>query len=90
MRPRSVLQTNLPSRWYPNTHHSPTKLMPAVRRLEYVFLHRDAEAVAIVFGRRDGGFVLAAILDPRFKFLVPGVGADTVCCALVYILRVSR
>lgn len=75
---RPVLQSNLPSRRHARTHYSARELVPAIRRLEYVFFHCDPEAVTVVFGRRDGRFVLAAVFDPGFEFLIPSVGADTV------------
>jgi len=57
--------------------------VPAIGGLEDVLLHGDAEAVAVVLGGRDGGLVLAAVLDPRLEFLVPCVGADAVYRVLV-------
>lgn len=62
-----------------HAHHSSRKLVPAIRRLEYVLLHRDAEAIAVVLWGGDGGFIFAAVFDPGLELFVPGVGADAVC-----------
>lgn len=49
--------------------------VPNCWRLQHILHHADSETVAVVFWRCDGGFVFSAIFDPRFEFLVPGVGA---------------
>jgi len=63
--------------------------VPAVRSLEDVLLHGDAEAVAVVLGGGDGWFILAAVFDPGFEFLVPGVCADTVYSCVSILLSIS-
>jgi hypothetical protein len=52
--------------------------MPTIRSLENVFLHRNSEAISVVFRRSDGWFILSTVLDPGFEFLVPSVGANAV------------
>lgn len=55
------------------------KLVPAIRRLQDVLSHCNAEAITVVLWRRDRRFVLSAIFDPCFELLVPRVCADAVC-----------
>lgn len=52
--------------------------MPHSGGLEYILHHADAETIAVVFGRGDGGFVFTAVFDPRFELFVPGVGSDAI------------
>lgn len=79
--PQSRLQHNrLTGAEQRTAHDSAGELMPAIGRLQDVLVHGASEAIAVVSRRGDCGFVLAAVFDPRFEFLVPGVGTDAVCC----------